>query len=276
MGDYYENPNANNYTVGGIRMDFSQLLDETTDPWQYLGFISLGNIVEGPFAQDITELEHYTAKTGKRSRDRKVSTAITPQFTATLDELNVRNLQLLFRAELPEDVDAEADVAVSGETMRLDGEEIRCLKQGFNQDAVVVKSFDEITTYMVDDDYTVETFLSMPGSKTLIGIRRVDGGAISDGAVVKVSYECEVLAHKLLTPATKLEIKGQLRIAFVSDTGNEMWFRHDKSIVTPEGDFGFNSEDWSTCQLAVALEEDDDDPDHPYGRWEHYGVGSDF
>lgn len=276
MGSHYEAGNVENYTIGGSRFDFNELLDATTTPKKYNGFVGLGNVVESPFTQELTELEHFTAKTGSRARDRLLTTEIKPSFTLTLDELNAQNIAYLLRSSKPTDVAAGTAVAVTDEPMRLNGTEVRSLKNGINQAAIVVKSWDGLTTHVVNVDYTIVDFLTMPNTRVIKGIKRIAGAGITDGDDVKVSYTYDSLAHKLIVPSSKVELKGQIRVALVSDTGNEMWFRHDKCILTPEGDLSLNAEDWTTMQLKVALESDADQPSYPYGRMEHYGVGTNF
>lgn len=273
-----EAPDARNYTIGGVRVDFDELLDEDTTPKKYSGMYSLGNIVDASFANEIENLQHYTAKTGKRVLDREVTQTITPKFTVTLDEPNARNLALMFRSAAIVDVPAAAAVAATNETMKVEDGVSKSLRLGFNQAAIAVTDWAGNALTGGGDDYTEITFLAMSGGKSIKGLILHAGGTggLAEGDFVKVAYTYDVLAHKLIKPNTKLEVKGALRFAFVSDTGNEAWYRIQKCIVTPEGDFAYNSEDWTSFQLGLTLEEDEDNPDYPYGKWEHHGIGVDF
>lgn len=278
MGTQVQAPDPRNYTIGGVRVDFDELLDEDTTPKKYSGMYSLGNIVDASFANEIENLQHYTAKTGKRVLDREVTQTITPKFTVTLDEPNARNLALMFRSSAVVDVAAAAAVAKTNETMKVETGITKSLREGFDQDNIVVTDWAGNVLTAGGDDYTVVDFLAMPGGKLIKGLILIAGGTggLSEDDFVKVAYDYDTYAHKLIKPNTNLEVKGALRFAFVSDTGNEAWYRIQKCIVTPEGDFAYNSEDWTTFQLGLTLEEDEDNPDYPYGKWEHHGIGSDF
>jgi hypothetical protein len=54
-----------------------------------LGELYLGNVVTGNFNSDITYLDHFTAKTGSRKKDRSIPQEIAIQLNLTLDEPNV-------------------------------------------------------------------------------------------------------------------------------------------------------------------------------------------
>ncbi len=88
---------ASNYTIGGIRFWFNRLIDATTTPKRYEGHLDLGNVVEAPQESEKEEVEHFTAKTGSRKRDRKVNRDISEDVVITLDEPTVENLRHFFQ-----------------------------------------------------------------------------------------------------------------------------------------------------------------------------------
>lgn len=55
-------------------------------------YIYLGNVVTGEFGSDITFLDHFTAKTGSRVKDRSVVQEISITYNLTLDEPCVENM----------------------------------------------------------------------------------------------------------------------------------------------------------------------------------------
>ena len=91
---------AANYTIGGIRAWFNRLVDDSVTPNRYEGFIDLGNVVEAPQESEVEDVEHFTAKTGTRKRDRKVSRDITEDIVLTLDEPSVENARHFFRGDV--------------------------------------------------------------------------------------------------------------------------------------------------------------------------------
>jgi len=81
MPTSYVPGNADNYTIGGIRFYFT----EDGGP----GELYFGNIVTGSFNSDITFLDHFTAKTGTRVKDRSVVQEIAVVVSLTVDEPTV-------------------------------------------------------------------------------------------------------------------------------------------------------------------------------------------
>lgn len=72
--------NSENYTIGGLRFYW------TPDGGTELYF---GNVVTGGFTSDITFLDHYTAKSGSRVKDRSVVQEIEVTISLTCDEPTV-------------------------------------------------------------------------------------------------------------------------------------------------------------------------------------------
>jgi hypothetical protein len=96
------NPNTDNYTVpGGIRL----LFDDGN------GYRDLGNIVELDLEPGSDELEHFTNRSGKRSKDKTLIIEEKIMFNFTLDEVNIENMKLFFRGGSISNVGAGTDTA---------------------------------------------------------------------------------------------------------------------------------------------------------------------
>jgi len=162
--------------------------------------------------------------------------------------------------------------SVTDEVMQLVGVETRILGNGYNAATVVVKDITGVTTYVKDTDYEEVAVIG-----SYVGIKRIDGGAISDGDFVRVSYDGEVRDHKLFSPATNLEVQGQALFFGVSDTGNEFVRSFRTAQIEPDGAFELDDEDWSTFDLNLKILDDTDvTPTAPFGLFRHYGVGTDL
>ena len=161
---------------------------------------------------------------------------------------------------------------VDDEVIQLLRTDIRVLG-GFNAASIEVKSIDDVTTYVLDTDYTVADFIG--GYKS---IKRIGGGAIADGDFLRVNYVYDIRDHRAFSPSTELEVQGRALFFGVSDTGNEFIRQMALVQIEPEGDFQtFDDEDWSQFQLRVKILDDTDNvPDRPFGLLKHFGTGEDL
>lgn len=274
---FFEGGSPSNYTIGGIRAWFNRLVDATTTPKKFEGFFDLGNVVEGPQESEKEEVEHFSAKTGTRKRDRLVSRDISEDIVLTLDELAVENLRHFFRGTAVTDVAAAAaGKVVTDEAMSLTREDTRILRFGRNASTVVVEPFGGGAPFSLTTDYLIVEVLST-GGDSWKGIQRVASGTITDGEFVQVTYDGDVVAHRKFEPQTSLQVEGQLVLMGASDTGNEFVRHINKCQIEPEGSFDYDDEDFSTFQMRVAILDDTDDiPSEPFGVFEHMGTGSDL
>ncbi|KKN73349.1 hypothetical protein LCGC14_0401620 [marine sediment metagenome] len=274
---FFEGGNAENYTIGGIRAWFNRLIDGAATPKEFEGFFDLGNVVEAPQESEKEEVEHFTAKTGTRKRDRLVTRDISEDIVLTLDELSIENLRHFFRAGTVTDVAASAGgKSVDDEVMSLTRTDTRFLRFGRNAATIVVKDLTDVTTFVLDTDYSVVEVLAT-GGDSWKGIKRIAAGAITDGQLVRVDYVSDIAVHRLIKPQVVSNVEGQLVLIGASDTGNE-FIRHLNNVqIDPEGSFDFDDEDFSTFQLRVAILDDSDDiASEPFGTLEFYGTGFDL
>lgn len=271
---FFEGGSPSNYTIGGIRAWFNRLVDATTTPKKFEGFFDLGNVVEAPQEGEKEEVEHFSAKTGTRKRDRLVARDISEDIVLTLDELDVENLRHFFRGTTVTDVAASAGgKSVDDEAMQLTRTDTRFLRFGRNAASIVVEPFGGGTPFVLDTDYSVVEVLATAGDSWK-GIKRIDAAGIADGDFVQVTYVSDITVHRKFEPQTSLQVEGQFILMGASDTGNEFVRQINKCQIEPEGSFDFDDEDFSTFQLRVAILDDTDDiAAEPFGVFEHYGAG---
>lgn len=77
--------NPANYTIGGVRFKFTESGGSELD---------FGNIVTGSFSSDITFLDHFSAKSGTRLKDRSLVQEISIVINLTSDEPTEEMLNL--------------------------------------------------------------------------------------------------------------------------------------------------------------------------------------
>lgn len=272
MSSYFENGSPSNYTIGGARFWFNEDVDLSLTPPRRKGWRDMGNVVEHSFESEKDVLDHFSTKTGTRRKDRSVNREVTEALVLTLDELSTLNMKNFFRGDAITSVPAStATATVVDEVAQLSGTELVMLGNGYNASVVVVKDITGVTTYTVTTDY----LLVVDSITGYTGIRRVDGGAISDGDYVRIGYTYDVRAHKKFSPQIKVSREGQALFFGVSDTGNEFMRSFNRVALDPEGNFSLNSEDWSQFQLrADILDDSAATPTAPFGLFLHYGVGT--
>lgn len=74
---------------GNVRLYVANLstADGSTD------LVDLGNIVSPSLATDIATLEHFTNRSGRRTKDKEVVTQISAGFEFSFDEMNIENMR---------------------------------------------------------------------------------------------------------------------------------------------------------------------------------------
>lgn len=271
---FFQGGSPSNYTIGGIRAWFNRLVDATATPKRFEGFIDLGNVVEAPQESEKEEVEHFTAKTGTRKRDRLVIRDVAEDIVLTLDEPNLENLRHFFRAGSVVDVATSVgSKVVTDEVLLMSREDTRILRFGRAAASIVVKDISGAPTHVVDTDFKIVDVLSTAG-KQWKAIQRIDGAGISDGDFVRVNYVSDIEAHRQFAPQTSLNVEGQFILFGISDTGNEFIRSFERVLMDPEGSFDLDDEDFSTFQLRVSILDDADvTPNFPFGIFEHYGAG---
>lgn len=85
-------PNTENYTLGKGVVFFSRQLS----PGVYDAERDLGNAPSLALGVDIESLEHFSSRSGIRTKDKEVNVQVSPTVSLTLDEVNADNLALIF------------------------------------------------------------------------------------------------------------------------------------------------------------------------------------
>ena len=162
----------------------------------------------------------------------------------TLNQLDADNLAMAFLGSKTQDNQASGTVTSEAVTAHL----------GYYSDlafesvsAVVVKDETDTTTYNVDDDYTVDTRLGM--------IYAVDGGAISEGDVLHISYDYAAVTKEKIVGADS----PILRASLILDGKNMVNGRNVRVIVPlarlkPSTAVDFLSDDFLPLELEGLCE----------------------
>lgn len=276
MGSYFAGGSPANYTIGGTRFWFSRLADASTTPKRYEGYRDLGNVVEAATSIEKEDLEHFTIRSGTRTRDRSLVKTITEDVVLTLDELSLPNLRDFFLAGDVSTVTAGVgSLVVNDEIAKVSIGQITILGKGYNAASIVVKDIGDTLTYTTPDDYTVVDIIG--GYKGLLWAAGSLSPNLTEGDFVRIDYVADERAHRTFNPLTETDIQGKAVMFGVSDTGNEFIREFEQVQLEREGDFSPNAEDWTAVQLRMKiLDDSEDNPNFPFGIFRHYGVGTDL
>jgi hypothetical protein len=252
----------NNYTIGGLRLFFNELVGS-----QYQGYLYLGNIVTGGFNLSPDILEHFSAKSGTRLKDRRLVRQANMTFTCTLDEPNPIAMNMFMLGAGVSDV-----AAVTGGTV-VDEPSVIHTRDAFylrwqNPTSIVVKK--GATTLVLDTDYTVGNFQGYATIK-----RKSASTAVLEGDAVTVSYSYTRPVLRTFKPMTRVLRTGKAIIMGVSDVGQEFEHEIQYCQLTPNGDFSYNDNDWTQFQLTLdILDNTTADSATPFGQIYHHGAGA--
>ena len=76
----------------------------------------------------------------------------------------------------------------------------------------------------------------------------------------------------LLTPMLRRRVQASLFFEAVSDSGMNFQWLIPKAVLTPNGDFSYNTDDWVVLQLNAEVFPDVNSPDTPFGQIELLGA----
>jgi hypothetical protein len=266
MGTPYDLGNPENYTIGGLRFFFDEIVSNVNQ-----GYIYLGNVVTGGLTPTLDKLAHFTAKSGKRLKDREIVRETSMAFNFTLDEPNVVGMNLfMLGGEISAQAAAPAQAVASMPAIIRDADPVFIPHK--NPTAIVVTDAGGVTTLVLNTDYTLGTTLGYTY------IKRVPTSVdIADGDVIEIDYTYARPAARTFNPATRTVREGRALIQGVSDIGNEFEYEIARASLTPNGDFTFNDQDWSQFEFSLEiLDNTANDVNAPFGKVIHHGIGQDI
>jgi len=251
-----------NYTIGGTRILFSEEISTGV----FSEYFDLGNIVSASIAAEIDRLEHFTAKTGTRTKDREVVRQASFSIPFSFDEPNAYNLNLLFMGKKTGVTTVAADVAaVVDEAHTVTQGRAFFLNKLANTTPTIVVTVG-VTPCVLGVDYELVVIGKTVGVRALVG-----SIVLTDGATALVDYTAAVPAAKKIVPLDNPAKSGKAKLLFVSDTGNEFQWAIPSVSISPDGDFAYNDQDWSAVGMRMAVQSDGSA--EPYGTILHFGVG---
>lgn len=243
------------YTVpGGIKLFFEEGASGV------LGYRDLGNLTATGMESAIEKLEHFTNRGGQRQKDAEAVQQSSFTIKFSFDEPNAYNLRWAFLGGDKSAVNA-GSYSVVRELVQLTGvAAIRVAMTMAAVPAVVVQAISgSPTTYALTTDYTVQA-----GAST---ITRVNGGAITAGDFVMVSYSAQIPAHTKFPVLQSPIINGRARLLIQPTTGAQMLWEIPRCTISPDGAFSLDDTNWMEAAMVLGLLADtDNNPTKPFGE----------
>ena len=126
----------------------------------------------------------------------------------------------------------------------------------------LVQDDADTITYVEGTDYELDTTLS---DDKIGRIKFLEGGTLTDGATVHVSYGYIALTYTLIKAFANTQIVGKLRFVSDNPAGNQQEVEVWSVSLTPAGDTAFIGDDWSTLGFVGEILKDETyHPLNPY------------
>lgn len=213
----------------------------------------LGNCTAFSLTTEVEKVERYSSMDKAKRLYKSVIKSIKSTGKITLDEFDPANMALALLGEEGVVTQVLGSVA-PGAALSFVAKKGYGIKLGhFKVSNVIVKNSAGDTTYVLNTDYNLNDKAGM--------IFITAGSTIVDGSTIKISYDYAAATLPKVAGATLGKIEGFLR--FVGDPTSgpaylgEFW----RVSVSPEGEMGFISDDWSTFGLSIECQ--DDAVNHP-------------
>lgn len=246
-------PNPENYLLGRGRVYFDQE-DQNGDP---TGFLDLGNTPAFTAAISADTLDHFSSRSGLKTRDARVITAMNVTFGLTLDEFSKENLKLAFMGTT--DVEEQTSGTWTDEDdvyAKLD-RWIDLGKRGIEISSLAKKGGGALS---LTTDYLLDAI------RGWVFIKSENTASVEDDDEIEFSGTYAELTIPKLIAATQQEgITGHL--VFVGDPaeGQAYEFHAWRVNIKPSGEIGLISEDWASFQLeGECLKDSIGHPEEPF------------
>jgi hypothetical protein len=218
------------YTIGKGKLLFKQKGQNN--------FHDFGNCTDFKVTTAIDKKEHYSSRSGTKTKDKEVVIQQTATGSFTLDDLLNENLRIYLMATAVHDV---VQVTGSAASQAVAAELDKWIDLGkLKISNVVVTDETDVTTYVLGTDYELDTEVGL--------IRPLSSGSIVDASTLHVSFDYADVTTKKMSAASTTTIEGDLY--FVSDppAGKIADIKGYVSL-SPKGDLSTISDDFTNVQF---------------------------
>jgi len=210
------------------------------------GFLDLGNIPSINLTRAITTLDHFTFASGARQKDLSLVTESSMGLSFNIDEFNKENLNLLVFGNGTAASNQSASSAVSEAQTVGSKLDTSIFTDKTNISSVVVKDVTDVTTYVLDTDYSVI-------NATTGEIKILSTGAIAASAVLHISYDYAVRNRTKVVPGKDFTITGTARIEIEVTNGLPLTWKINNAELKIEGDTAISPDTWSEASIVLNI-----------------------
>ncbi len=239
MSDTLTSPNADNYLLGGVRI-YARKRGETA-------YHVLGNATGVSIINDRDTIDHFTAWTGSRKRDRQDVISETFALEFTLDEFNSENLGLFFASS----ADAIAYAQTSGSQSSTDvtavlGKSLKLSHRNITSGTFAALegtiSLTEGTDYDIDLETGILTFLR-------------SSSVVADSDTISISYDYGAVDGEQFYPGslTGVQELDSFYVTIVGNQGEVHEWTGVNATIRANGPMSIGDSDWSTLPFRIEI-----------------------
>lgn len=235
-----------NRVLGKGKLFFDQFTTGTTTKQ---GRRYLGNTPEFGLAVSSENLDHFDSDNGVRVKDDSVTLETNRTGTFTTDNISPENIAMFFLGtsgtftQVATPVLAEAITVMQDRSYQL-GAAQRYGMGVRNVTGVVVKDVTDVTTYVLNTDYTLDAVMGT--------IEIIVGGGIADNDVIHVDYTPAAETRSEIL-SSSLSIEGELFFQATNPKGELVDYLMAKVQISPNGDYALKGDEWQQIGFSVEV-----------------------
>lgn len=249
-----------NYTLGKGRVYFDAYAQGTKT---LQGERYFGDTMEFNVTSESEALDHYDNDAGIRVKDASVLLELARSGALITENIAPENLALFFLGSAGELT--QAATTAQAQT-------IASVKQGHYYQIGVSTSRPEgvrkvanvsvsaeggTPTFTLGTDYTLDADLGR--------IQIVEGGGITEGTALSITYDVEAATMTRIITAADAEIQGALRYISTNPEGEKFDYYFPHVALQPNGDFALKSgEEWQQLGFSFEVMKKDDNTEAMY------------
>ena len=221
--------------------------DDEGNPTGWRQFGDEGNVITCSVSADMDKKERISKMPGTYGQALDtVYIPKPPEIKLTFDSIRPKDLAMAFLGEEPETVSQGSGSVSNEEITAKIGVYVDLSKQNLADGSVTVTNEDGSQTYVEGKDYVVHYGLGM--------IKALPGGAISDGQVLKVSYNYNAITWSKIKAIKRPVIKGAMRLYGKNmTTGKKCKVEFFHVVLQPDKEIDFLSDDFMQLSFSGTL-----------------------
>lgn len=238
---------ATNYTLGRGKVYFSRFLTGTQTPE---GYRYIGNTPEFNLTIEQETLDHFSSDAGIREKDESVPLQVNRTGSMTTDDIQKENVALFFFGDAAT-LSVASSIGLTDNTIvAIEGKTHQIGRTAAKPDGargienVVVKDVTDVTTYVLNTDYTLDA------ARGLITI--IAGGGISTDDVIHITYDQDAVTMDQVISGSE-PVEGSIMLLEDNPVGEN----HDVIIpwckISPNGDLAFKGDDWRVIPFSIEI-----------------------